>query len=145
MSTKSAPLQAGVKYRVVTLLFTAAAAPRPVSNISNSCLGRHANRAKKLRSWPSLLAVPAAWASALCDKAKHPADHGSLPGLSHHFGTTENTHSAHEVIPQRLKEIKVKNGKWIRGIDGRKLAASSGRLRTMGKHVRECLAATCQI
>ena len=35
-----------------------------------------------------------------------------------------------------LKEIKAKNVKWIRGVDGRKLAASSGRLRTMGKHVR---------
>ena len=80
--------------------------------------------------------MPAAWASALSDKAKHPADHGSLPGLSHHFGTAENTHSAHEVIPQRLKEIKAKNVTWIRGVDGRKLAASSGRLRTMGKHLR---------
>ena len=35
-----------------------------------------------------------------------------------------------------LKEIKAKNVKWIRGVDGRKLAASSGRLRTLGKHVR---------
>ena len=86
--------------------------PLPFSNISNSCLRRHANRAKKLRSWPSLLAVPAAWASALSDRAKHPADHGSLPGLCHHFGSAETTHCAHEVIPQRDQGQKCEMDSW---------------------------------